>query len=716
MRAAADILAHNVRDRWIREEEHRRVHDPRPLPVRWHAVRRGLVDDGAETHAGHQRADRPITPPPSGTLTDIAQTYRSVATGRLVVLGRAGSGKTVLALRFVVDYLDTREADEAVPVIFSLGAWNPATVTLRDWLAHRLLRDHPELGAAAPAPSTSTLAATLLAAGWILPVLDGFDEIDESLQGLALNQFNATTLPFLLTSRSTQFEEAVAATRALNRAAGIELDDLTVADLADYLPGTAPLGEESAERGAAWTVWQPVLTAIDEQPEKRECARLVEVLRTPLMVLLARTIYSDVPGRDPADLLEEGRFRNVEGLERHLLAGFVPALYQDSRKPLAAAGSVRADGRPRRPGRSWSADEAGRYAGHIAAHLGRSQNRAGQDLAWWRLGDSVRPMWRVLAVTLAGMVLTSVAHLLLVIPVDLLSTRPYSMEPAAFLDDTFLIGPVVGLSFGLVYALLVLSGRFTIEPSRVQVRLSWRRRRAASPSGRIQFVTWAAFGFLGGTALGCGYGAAQTFAILLLGLEGNSTAGDIISITLTNMAVYSLIFGLAASLSFGLMATLTVPDDVSAAPTPLSLLAANRAATLRQLLVLIPLLALAIGLGGTAVTAVLQGPLGPLNWPSQVAFVIGTSGGFIGVGMYTLTFTAWGQWLLLARFWLPLTGRLPWATAEFLEDAYSRGLLRQSGAVYQFRHARLQAQLEAAPNDAEDPRSLASQPVRETAV
>ncbi|CAK7287034.1 hypothetical protein SGPA1_41294 [Streptomyces misionensis JCM 4497] len=40
-----------------------------------------------------------------------------------------------------------------------------------------------------------------------------------------------------------------------------------------------------------------------------------------------------------------------------------------------------------------------------------------------------------------------------------------------------------------------------------------------------------------------------------------------------------------------------------------------------------------------------------------------------------------------------MTGRLPWAVAAFLDDAYQRGVLRQAGAVYQFRHARLQSRL-----------------------
>jgi hypothetical protein len=63
---------------------------------------------------------------------------------------------------------------------------------------------------------------------------------------------------------------------------------------------------------------------------------------------------------------------------------------------------------------------------------------------------------------------------------------------------------------------------------------------------------------------------------------------------------------------------------------------------------------------------------------------------------YVLAFTAWGQWLVLSRFWWPVTGRMPWSVITFLDDAYDRGVLRQAGAVYQFRHDRLQDHLSRA--------------------
>ena len=46
-----------------------------------------------------------------------------------------------------------------------------------------------------------------------------------------------------------------------------------------------------------------------------------------------------------------------------------------------------------------------------------------------------------------------------------------------------------------------------------------------------------------------------------------------------------------------------------------------------------------------------------------------------------------------ARNWLAAGGRIPWHTMAFLADASRRGVLRQVGAAYQFRHVRLLEQV-----------------------
>jgi hypothetical protein len=56
--------------------------------------------------------------------------------------------------------------------------------------------------------------------------------------------------------------------------------------------------------------------------------------------------------------------------------------------------------------------------------------------------------------------------------------------------------------------------------------------------------------------------------------------------------------------------------------------------------------------------------------------------------------------------WLAFTHRLPWRPMSFLADAHQRGVLRQAGAVYQFRHIELQHRL--ANRDANDQQASSS--------
>ncbi|MDQ7803017.1 helix-turn-helix domain-containing protein [Amycolatopsis sp. A133] len=651
---AAEQLAHAVAGRWQREEEQRRIHDPFPLPVRWRPLPAPLTDHWANIRrvpAGGTAGPLDL----SGELGEIAATYRRIPSGRLVVLGRAGSGKTVLTLRFVLDRLRTRTPADPVPVLFGLGSWDPGATALRDWLTEGLLRDYP--GLAAAAPGGSTLAAALVEAGHVLPVLDGFDEIADGLHRAALEALNGTTLPLVLTSRPAEYTVAVAATDVLTAAAGVELTDLTPGDLLGYLPRTT---RRPAPGGGPGTVWNPVLTGPGG-------AALAAVLSTPLMVVLARTVYSDAPGEDPAVLLDTTRFPTAEAVEDHLLGSFVPTVYRD---------------RPR-----WDPGRARRWLGHLARHLDRLGTH---DLAWWRLGGSLRRSSRILAVVLSAMLATAVADWLFFVPVDV-AALGFLPGLRAALVDGLLVGSVVGLAFGLVHGIMVVYGGLVFEPSRMQVRL---RGRTGRPEGGLlrRYAGRFGAGLLGGFVVGLGYGPVTVLSrAMATGFPPRIE--DLVTTALVNTLVSGLVFGLAAGATFGLVAVLETPLDISSAASPATLLRANRTTVLRQALAFGPLLALAIAAGGRIVVELLQGVFGPLVWTLTGGLVVGAVGGLGGAVAYVFAFTAWGQWLMLSRVWLPLTGRLPWATAAFLEDAYRRGILRQAGAVYQFRHARLQDHL-----------------------
>jgi len=81
--------------------------------------------------------------------------------------------------------------------------------------------------------------------------------------------------------------------------------------------------------------------------------------------------------------------------------------------------------------------------------------------------------------------------------------------------------------------------------------------------------------------------------------------------------------------------------------------------------------------------------------------------GFVSFGLYGLGIGLsiwlavvlshpWPQYLIAAG-WLAARGRLPWRLAAFLAEANDLQVLRQRGAAYQFRHARLQDHLARVP-------------------
>jgi hypothetical protein len=402
--AVAGDLVHAVRAQWAREQAWRRIHDPFPLPVQWHSVHSRLFDHKSNirrttaTAAGGQvgtkrRAKRAggkgnaQAVANSGELDRVVEFYRGIPSRRLVVLGKAGSGKTIVTLRLALDLLDTWSPGERVPVIFGVASWNPAKDLLWDWMIDQLIRNYPAL--AVPGPTGSTMAAALVETGRVLPILDGFDEIAEGLHRPALNALNGTDTPLVLTSRPAEYRAAVTATDVLTAAAGVELQDLTLRDLRGYLPRTT----RRSSAGGRTNVWDRVLDRLGK-PNDGAAANLAAALSTPLMVGLARNIYSDTPDYDPYSLLDSGRFKSRSDIEDHLLDALIPALYQN---PSGQQRSTRH--RPRR----WESDRVKVWLCYLAWHLKRLRTT---DMAWWELGDTIPRYTRIMVCGVLGGIAT----------------------------------------------------------------------------------------------------------------------------------------------------------------------------------------------------------------------------------------------------------------------------------------------------------------------
>ncbi|WP_372406040.1 NACHT domain-containing NTPase [Streptomyces luteireticuli] len=668
----AEQLAHSVATRWQREEEHRQIHDPYPLPVRWRPAPEELTDHWANIRrlpAGGTHGPLDLC----GRLDDIVGVYRRIPSGRLVVLGRPGSGKTILTARFVLDHLKSRARAEAVPVIFSIGSWDPTALTFRDWLTAQLTRDHP--GLAVPGAGGASLASALVETGRVLPVLDGFDEIARGLRRPALEALNATTLPLLLTSRPAEYAAAVAETDVLTSAAAVELTDLTLDDLADYLPRTTRKGHGGDPSG---TCWDAVLAELAEQPRSRAGDSLAAVLTTPLMVTLARAVYSDSAGQDPSSLLDTRRFDGPEELEEHLLENFTTTVYRPRPDHLPGGGP--------RPGVDVDPERARYWLGYLADHLTRLDT---PNLEWWRLGSGLRRPVRALVTALAVCLTMGVVDLAVGAFTDPLRYQ---------LADGAAAGLFSGLVFGTAYWFVFAARDAAVPPAGVRVNLkvfgrAGRAGRSASPRLVIGLVCGLAYGF--------GYGFAHGMLNWGLWRTGFPYA---LERGLKDGVIFGVVFSLGTGPAFGLRALLETPLDIRSAVSPTGLLRTNRRTITAQFLLWAPVFGLLVGFGADLLMGPLSALLGPLAWTLTAAVKLGVTSGLGGVLGYGLALTAWGQWLVLARVWLPLTGRLPWHVVAFLEDAYRRGVLRQAGAVYQFRHARLQEHLARAYRASRPPR------------
>ncbi|MCE6997286.1 helix-turn-helix domain-containing protein [Saccharothrix sp. S26] len=649
---AADELADVVRARWQQEEMRRRIHDPGPLPLRWRSVGAELTDPDAPTDL-------------AGTLDAIVPCYRRVPSGRLVVLGRAGAGKSMLAVRLVLDLLNPSTAAGAVPVVVGIGSWHPVQTSFHEWLVAELTRHYP--GLARPSRSGATLAARLIESGRILPVLDGFDEIAEGLHRPALVALNQIVLPLVLTSRPDEYRDAVTASRVLRGAAAVELADLTVADLADHLPRTA-----RRTAGDLATAWDPVLRELAERPDLPPAVALT----TPLMVGLARANYSDTTGRDPAELLDARRFPTAESIADHLLAGFVPTAYRH--QPLDRA--VGLDQR-------WSVEEATRWLRFLAAHL---DGRRTTDLAWWEFGTAFGRGSRTSLLGLVAGVTTAVVDWLVE---GVASAFGVTIGSSSWFLSGLLIGFLGAVLMVVTYAVTVGRG----VPAPLYLRISVRGgRRRLSAQTRSRLRTGALCGFVFGVLLGT---AHRLLAVV------TSRSAAAVGSWVFDAVAFGLVYAVGVGLVFRVLGLIETPVDLTSAGRPADLIRANRAVPAGPALVLAPLFAGFIVAAAEVLDALDVGrPFGiDLDWAPSLVVAAALVSAVAGAAGYVLGMTPWGHWLVFARIWLPLTGRLPWAVVAFLEDACRRGVLRQSGPYYQFRHARLQAHLAAARQPVSDP-------------
>lgn len=634
---AARELASAVTRQWTAEAELRSLHRPAPVRVRWSTT------------------GRPVTAANDvlrGDISDVATQFRALPVSQLVVLGEPGAGKTVLAILLTLGLLADRALGDPTPVLLPLSSWNPRQEHLHHWLARRLLEEYP--GLRNTTAYGRDAAIRLVTDERVIPVLDGLDEIPLGLHAAAidaLDQAFAGGRPLVVTCRSDEYQNAVRHGGILASAAVVEIEPVQLDDAIAFLTARHHTGD---------TRWQPVVDQLRCHPD----GPLAQALSTPLMVDLARTAYH-TPTTDPTELLHPQRFPDRATIEDHLLDAFLPATYADHPQPPGIAV------------RQYSVDQARRWLTFLARQLRHTQT---SDVAWWQLVRAIPRSTRGIVLSLPAACLFALAGLL---ARDSVMAMVYGLSTA--------VGGCAAQGWG------TRSG-----PLRVEVRF----RGTARP-------------FLGRFAIGVAISVA-------IGLVWLLPVGAVV--------LLAAVFGFG----MGLHVWLTAPTEVTRASSPATTHSQDRVATLAFAVSV----ALAIGLFYAFAIALSQphSNLGAVRDPFHLVralpaglvsalfgwfsfrhvgavsyglagFVIGglamshhiplglglAAGGVFGlaIGVTTALSRSWGAYLL-CRAWLALRGQTPLRLNRFLTDAHRRGVLRQAGAVYQFRHARLRDRLTGA--------------------
>lgn len=682
---AADGLARAVQVQWRDEARIRRLQDPWPLPVRWAAADADLADHPALVFA--EPGTDPRRPGPVGQLREAVDAYAALPHRRMVVIGEPGSGKSVFAMVMVLQLTERRRSGEAVPVIFPMGSWHASSMGLQDWLC-KYLTDNYQLGGHAAADARRT-ARELVDAGLVLPILDGLDEMPESIRPQAIDEINRSLdadQPMILTCRADEYRRAVGSADVLTFGAVVELQPLERETIVRYLTVTTPSG-----RGRRWL---PVFTRLADNPD----GPLARVLRSPLMIALTRTAYGDTP-RDPTELLDP-QFQDATALEDHLLDQLIPASYPERPRPGAG---------------KWSSTDVTPWLTFLARHMTKS-GRA--DLAWWQLESSIPfVVGELVNTALCGVVLGLVFGPIVgvVFTAGVMTFRYVHRDGPKSVEDVLRgrLGP--GVRLPLLAVLVGPGGRIPLE-RRIGVSIG---RVSGVVAGAVQILVslgagkpladCVAQGVVAGLAVGLAAGfltvslrptpseiqfdarrglgifVRHLLVSLVTGLGLGVAAGALVN------SSFGVVLGVsvwaATGLIDGLNIWLDVSTDVTTALSPRSTCRADRFAAICR----------ASAVGATIGTAVLAavvlahgwqgGALATLSYPVVFGVVFAVADRYEGIGA-----SAWGQYLM-ATIWLSLRGRLPWRLMAFLDDAHEHDVLRRPGAVYQFRHARLQERL-----------------------
>jgi hypothetical protein len=382
----ADLLAVAVKTQWEQAAGERGLADG-PIPVTWGRPSLPLAGPAAAAAGSRRFAPLPgLTPVgetwlAAGMVDDLHAVYGGLGSGRLVIAGAPGSGKTGAAVLLVLAALQHRDRVGAedrvkvpVPVLVTAQDWDPRREPVREWLTGRLQQTYPLLAGQAGAAN----AGGLIDAGKITAIVDGLDEIAAELRPVALQALSQASFRVVVLSRTAEMASAASQRGMLQGAAAIELRVIDPATAADYL--------ERVQLDPPPAGWGDLIDRIRASP----ASPLTQALNSPLALTLIRDTYQS--GDDARELLDQcdtiqKRVCGAQAAEEitgHLLDRVLPAAYAL---------------RPGQPPPRYDLQAAQNALARIAAQMNQDGTR---DLQWWQIPQWVPPAPRIIVAGLAA--------------------------------------------------------------------------------------------------------------------------------------------------------------------------------------------------------------------------------------------------------------------------------------------------------------------------
>jgi len=269
--------------------------------------------------------------------------------------------------------------------------------------------------------------------------------------------------------------------------------------------------------------------------------------------------------------------------------------------------------------------------------------------------------------------------------------------PVGFFFYSPFLGLACAVTVGLAFGLASAFGRVR-EPSRVRITFRGRGTallRRLTASLLVGFAAAPVLGPVNGIVLAGVFALALAAQVLLNSAPDETTAASPAR-SLQQDRGGALLLGAVLLFRFSIVAIVLISVSIHEPTTRVTI-----STWLIDIVV--------SGIGGAVMGGFLFGRIGAIAAGLAAAIVGALVAGFAGIEyrnhdqavviVYTVLWgiaigvsgvltRAWGAFTF-TRFWLALRGRLPLRLMRFLHDAHRRGVLRQSGTRYQFRHEHL---------------------------